>query len=177
MILANILAKIRRLFERCHEKVRGVAMLLLSVSEAKRQIKDLVEQVGRRNQVYYITRYSRPKVVMLSVDQYESLVRQVHRLQDELATLSAALDAPAGDDAPIWLPTPDGEMRAFQPHRPLSAEVRNAIRRAAQMALTQRNRTDEQVIQDGRTALDRAREEAIQDGRAIDDEAEAASDD
>ena len=69
MVLANILAKIRRLFERCNEKVRGVAMLILSVSEAKRQIKDLVEQVGRRNQVYYITPYSRPKVVMLSVDQ------------------------------------------------------------------------------------------------------------
>lgn len=152
-------------------------MLILSVSEAKRQIKDLVEQVGRRNQVYYITRYSRPKVVMLSVDQYESLVQQVHRLQDELAAVSAALDAPPDDDAPIWLPTPDGGTQAFQPHRPLSAEARDAIRRAAQMALTQRHRTDEQVLQDGRTALDRARREAIQDGRAIDREAEAASDD
>ena len=151
-------------------------MLILSVSEAKRQIKDLVEQVGRRNQVYYITRYSRPKVVMLSVDQYESLVQQVHRLQDELAAISATLGAPP-DDAPIWLPTPDGGVRAFQPHRPLSAEARDAIHRAAQMALSQRNRTNEQVIQDGRTALDRAREEAIKDGRAIDDEAEVARND
>lgn len=75
-------------------------MRILSVSEAKRQIKDLVEQVGRRNQVYYITRYSRPKVVMLSLDQYESPVRQVDRLQDEIAALSAALDAPPEDDAP-----------------------------------------------------------------------------
>lgn len=152
-------------------------MLILSVSEAKRQIKDLVEQVGGRNQVYYITRYSRPKVVMLSVDQYESLVQQVHRLQDELAAISATLDASPDDDAPIWLPTPDGGVRAFQPHRPLSAEARDAIRRAAQMALTQRNRTVEHVIQDGRAALDRAREEAIKDGRAIDDEAEAVFDD
>ena len=38
-------------------------MLLLSVSEAKRRIKDLVEQAGRRNQIFYITRYSRPKAV------------------------------------------------------------------------------------------------------------------
>ncbi|MBK9093724.1 MAG: type II toxin-antitoxin system Phd/YefM family antitoxin [Anaerolineae bacterium] len=132
--------------------VEVLPMLILSVSEAKRQIKDLVEQVGRRNQVFYITRYSRPKVVMLSVDQYESLVGQVNRLQGELAAVSAALDAHI-DDTPILLPTPEGGMRAFQPRRPVSSEVRDAIRRAAQMALAQRDRTTEQVIQDGRAAL------------------------
>ena len=66
-------------------------MLILSVSEAKRQIKDLVEQAAQRNDVFYITRYSRPKAVMMGVEQYERLVRQVSQLQDEMARIWAAL--------------------------------------------------------------------------------------
>ncbi len=152
-------------------------MLILSVSEAKRQIKDLVEQTGRRNQVFYITRYSQPKAVMMGVDQYESLVRQVSQLQGELARIWAALDAPADADEPILLPTPDGGMRMFQSRRPVTPDVRDAIRRAAQLALAQRERTPEQIIQDGRVALERARQEAMINGQAIADEAEAARDD
>jgi len=106
-------------------------MLILSVSEAKRQIKDLVAQAGLRNQVFYITRYSRPKAVMMSVEQYESLVRQVSQLQDDLARVWAALDAPADADQPVLFPTPDGGTRLFQPRRPVTPDVREAIRRAA----------------------------------------------
>ena len=152
-------------------------MLILSVSEAKRQIKDLVEQAGRRNQVFYITRYSRPKAVMMSVEQYESLVRQVSQLQGELARIWVALEVPTGADEPILLPMPEGGTRMFQPRRPVSPEVRDAIRRAAQLALAQRERTSEQVIQDGRAALELARQEAMANGRAIEDETEAARDD
>lgn len=152
-------------------------MLILSVSEAKRQIKDLVAQVGLRNQVFYITRYSRPKAVMMSVEQYESLVRQVSQLQGDLARVWAALDAPTGADQPILLPTPDGGTRLFQPRLPVTAEVREAIRRAAQLALAQRDRTPEQIIQDGRDALERARREAAMSGQAIAEDAEAARDD
>ena len=152
-------------------------MLILSVSEAKRQIKDLIEQAGRRNQVFYITRYSRPKAVMMSVHQYESLVRQVSQLQGELARIWAALEAPTRADKPILLPTSDGSVRTFQPSRPVSAEMRDTIRRAAQLALAQRERTPEQIVQDGCAALERARQEAIVSGRAIEDEAEAARDD
>jgi len=152
-------------------------MLILSVSEAKRQIKDLVAQAGLRNQVFYITRYSRPKAVMMSVEQYESLVRQVSQLQGDLARVWAALDAPTDVDQPILLPTPDGGTRLFQPRRPVTPEVREAIRRAAQLALTERERTPEQIIQDGRSALERARQEAILNGQAIAEEAEAARDD
>ncbi len=152
-------------------------MLILSVSEAKRQIKDLVEQVGRRNQVFYITRYSRPKAVMMSVEQYESLVRQVSQLQGELARIWAAVDAPTGADEPILLPTSDGGTRLFQPRRPITPDVREAIRRAAQLALAQRERTPEQIIQDGRAALEQARQAAILSGQAIEEEAEAARDD
>jgi prevent-host-death family protein len=152
-------------------------MLILSVSEAKRQIKDLVEQAGRRNQVFYITRYSRPKAVMMSVEQYESLVRQVSQLQGELVRIWAALEIPAGSDAPILLPMPGGGTRMFQPRRPVSPEVRDAIRRAGQLALAQRERTPEQIIQDGRAALELARHEAMASGHAIGDETEAARDD
>jgi prevent-host-death family protein len=152
-------------------------MLILSVSEAKRQIKDLVAQAGLRNQVFYITRYSRPKAVMMSVEQYESLVRQVSQLQDDLARVRAALDAPAGADQPILLPTPDGGTRLFQPRRLVTPEVREAIRRAAQLALAQRDRTLEQIVQDGRAALERARQEAALNGQAIAEDAEAARDD
>lgn len=88
-------------------------MLILSVSEAKRQIKDIVAQVGLRNQVFYITRYGRPKAVLMSVEQYESLVGQVSQLQGDLARVWAALDAPTGADQPILLPTPDGGTRLF----------------------------------------------------------------
>lgn len=152
-------------------------MLILSVSEAKRQIKDLVAQAGLRNQVFYITRYSRPKAVMMSVEQYESLVRQVNQLQGDLARIWAALDAPAGADQPILLPTPDGGTRLFQPRRPVTPEVREAVRRAAQLTLAQRARTPEQIIQDGRAALERARLEAILNGQAIAEDAEAARND
>jgi prevent-host-death family protein len=152
-------------------------MLILSVSEAKRQIKNLVEQAGRRNQIFYITRYSRPKAVMMSVDQYESLVRQISQLQGDLAHIWAALEAPTGADEPILLPTPDGGTRMFQPRRPVAPEVRDTIRRAAQLALAQRERTPEHIIHDGRAALERARQEALVSGRAIEDEAEAARDD
>lgn len=152
-------------------------MLILSVSEAKRQIKDLVEQTGRRNQVFYITRYSRPKAVMMSVDQYESLVRQVSQLQGDLARIWAAVEAPVGADEPILLPTPNGGTRMFQPRRPVSPEVRDTIRRAAQLALAQRGRTPEQIVQDGHAALERARQAAILSGQAIADEVEAGRDD
>lgn len=152
-------------------------MLILSVSEAKRQIKDLVAQVDLRNQVFYITRYSQPKAVMMSVQQYESLVRQINQLQGDLARVWAALDAPTDVDQPILLPTSDGGTRLFQPHRPVAPEVREAIRRAGQLALAQRDRTPEQIIEDGRVALERARKEAVLSGQAIAEEAEAAHDD
>lgn len=152
-------------------------MLILSVSEAKRQIRNLVEQADQRNQVFYITRYSRPKAVMMSVEQYESLVREVSQLQGELVSIWAALDATPGADEPILLTTPDGGTRVFQPRRPVSAEVREMIRRAAQLALAQRQRPAEQIIRDGQAALEHARQAAILSGQAITHEAEAASDD
>lgn len=149
-------------------------MLILSVSEAKRQIKDLVEQAEQGDDVFYITRYSRPKAVMMGVEQYESLVRQVSELQDELARIWAEVEAPSSEAEPILLPTPNGGTRRFQPNRPVSPEVRAAIQRAALLAMSQRERTPQQIVQDGQAALERARQQAVASGASIEDEAEAA---
>lgn len=145
-------------------------MLILSVSEAKRQIKQLVEQADQSDDVFYITRYSRPKAVMLGVEQYEDLVRQISQLQDELMHIWAALESPSSSDDHILLPTPTG-TRVFQPRSPISPEAGAAIRRAGLLAIAQRERTPQQVVKDGQIALERARQQAIRTGRAIDDEA------
>ncbi|MBE2235517.1 MAG: type II toxin-antitoxin system Phd/YefM family antitoxin [Anaerolinea sp.] len=149
-------------------------MLILSVSEAKRQIKDLVEQVDQGDDVFYITRYSRPKAVMMGVEQYEGLVRQVSELQGELARIWAEAEAPSSEAEPILLPAPNGGTRQLQPNRPMSPETRAAIQRAALLAFSQRERPPQQIVQDGHAALERARQQAIASGAAIDDEAEAA---
>jgi len=112
----------------------------------------------------------------MSVERYESLVRQVGQPQGDLAHIWAALDAPTGADQPILLPTPDGGTRLLQPCRPVTPEVRKAIRRAAQLALALRDRTPEQIIQDGRAALERARQEAVLNGQAIAEDSGAARD-
>ena len=152
-------------------------MLILSVSEAKRQIKDLVEQAGQGDDVFYITRYSRPKAVMMGVEQYEGLVRQVNQLQDELTRIWAAMEEPSSADEPVLLPTRNGGTRLFQPSRPVSSATRDAIRRAALLAVAQRERTHQQIVQDGQATLERARQQALLTGAAIDDESEAALDD
>ncbi|HSN74911.1 MAG TPA: hypothetical protein VL334_07445 [Anaerolineae bacterium] len=77
---------------------------------------------------------------------------------------------------PILLPTPSGGTRRFQPNHPLSPEVRAAIQRAALLAMSQRERTPQQIVQDGQAALERARQQAIMTGQAIDNEAEVVRD-
>jgi hypothetical protein len=74
------------------------------------------------------------------------------------------------------IPTPDGGTRPFQPGRPVTPEVREAIRRAAQLALVQRNFTPEQIIQDGAVVLECARQKAVLSGQAITEESEAVQD-
>lgn len=76
----------------------------------------------------------------------------------------------------MLIPTPDGGTRLFQPRRPVTPEVRKAIRRAAQLALAQRDRAPEQIIQDGTAVLERARQEAVLNGQAIAEDSEAARD-
>ena len=151
-------------------------MKIVSVSEAKRRIKELVEQVSQSDEVYYITRYSQAKAVMLGVESYEALVRRIEQLEDGLARVWAAIEGEEGEE-PIMLPTPDGRWRPFRPSRPVSPEVHAAIQRAARLAWQRRDWTPERTIQEGRRAIERARQEAIVQGVAIDDEREVALDD
>jgi len=76
----------------------------------------------------------------------------------------------------ILLPTPNGGTRRLQPNRPVSPEIRAAIQRAALLAMFQRERTPQQIVQDGQAALERARQQAIMTGQAIDNEAEVVRD-
>lgn len=80
------------------------------------------------------------------------------------------------EEKSVLLPTPGGGTRQFQPNRPVSPEVRAAIQRAALLAMSQRERTPQQIVQDGQAALERARQQAIMTGQAIDDGAEVVGD-
>ena len=71
---------------------------------------------------------------------------------------------------------PDDGTRLFQPRRPVTTEVRGTIRRAAQLALAQRNFTPEQILQDGAVVRECARQKAVLSGQAITEESEAVQD-
>lgn len=150
-------------------------MKIVPISEAKRQIKDLVDEASQGDEVYYITRYSQAKAVVLGIEHYETLLQRVERLEDGLAQVWAAIEGE--DDESVMLPTPDGRWRPFRPSRPVSPEVHAAIEQAARLAWQRRDWTPERTAQEGRRVIERARQEAIAQGIAIDNEREAALDD
>ena len=151
-------------------------MRIISISQAKRRIKDLVERASESDEVYYITRYSQAKAVVLGVEHYESLLRRIEQLENGLARVWAAIEGEESEE-PVMLPTPDGRWRPFRPSRPVSDEVRVAIQQAARLAWQRRDWSSERTVQEGRRAIERARQEAIARGTAIDDEREVALDD
>lgn len=165
MVLANIL-----------NKIEVVIMRIVPISEAKQQIKDLVEQASQSEEVYYITRYSQAKAVMLGVEYFETLLRRVEQLEDGLVQVWAAIEGEEGEE-PIMLPMPDGRWRPFRPARPVSPDVRAAIQRGARLAWQRRDWTPERTVQEGRQAIERARQEAVARGSAIEHEREVALDD
>ncbi|MCL4834221.1 MAG: type II toxin-antitoxin system prevent-host-death family antitoxin [Caldilineaceae bacterium] len=158
-------------------------MKIVSVSEAKRQIKELVEQAAEHEQIYYITRYSQAQAVMLGVEHYENLLDRMAKLEDEVRQIWSAVEVEetaAKSDSPresIVLPTADGGERSFHPDRAVSPQVYAAIQRAARLAWQQRNWTSQQSADAGRRSLDRARQKAIENGTAIETEVEAAVND
>ncbi len=151
-------------------------MKIIPISKAKQQIKELVERASQSDEVYYITRYSQAKAVVLGVEHYESLLRRIEQLENGLARVWATLEGDEGEE-PIMLPTPDGRWRPFHPTRPVSPEVRAAIQQAARLAWQRRDWTPERTVQEGRRAIERARQEAIAQGTAIEEEREVALDD
>ena len=76
----------------------------------------------------------------------------------------------------MLIPTPDGGTHLLQPGRPVTPEVGGTIRRAAQLALVQRNFTPEQIIEDGAVVMECARQQAVLRGQAITEESEAVQD-
>ena len=54
----------------------------LPISEARKKIFDIAEDVQRPNQHYTLTDKGRPKAVVLSVDEYSSLVETLEILSD-----------------------------------------------------------------------------------------------
>jgi prevent-host-death family protein len=150
-------------------------MQIVPISEAKRRIKKLVDEASQSDKVYYITRYSEAKAVMLGVEHYETLLQRVERLEDGLVQVWAAIEG-EGDES-VMLPTPDGRWRPFHPNRPVSPAVRAAIEQAARLAWQRRDWASEHTVQEGRQAIERARQAAIAQGSAIDNEREAALDD
>ena len=56
----------------------------LPISEARRKIFDIAEDVQRPNRHYTLTDKGRPKAVVLSVDEYQSLIETVDILNNPL---------------------------------------------------------------------------------------------
>lgn len=92
-------------------------------SEAKNGFAQLLERVGRRAKPVVITRNARPAAVVLSVDEYERLVRAA---PDPLANLSADFDRLV---ATMQAPAGQGSVDALFSATP--AELGVAARKAA----------------------------------------------
>jgi len=148
---------------------------IVPVSEAKRRIRELVEETEQDGTVFYIARYSRPKAVMLGVSQYEEMTARINRLEDYLA--QAMLMFNERDEGPLMIPTLEGRWRVFEPEQPISPELRQTLRETARIAWERRGWTQEMFIEAGERALERARADAIARGIAIEDEREAATGD
>lgn len=142
------------------------------VSEAKQRIRELMNRVEQDGDIFYVSRYSRPKAVMMGVLQYETLLARTNRLEEELAQLWLSLNEQS--DGPLMVPTADGKWRLFEPSRPISPETRAAIRRAARIAWDRRWWTRDKFVATGERTMERARADAIAQGISIADDSEAA---
>lgn len=142
------------------------------VSEAKQHIRELVEEAEQDGTVFYITRYSRPKAVMLGVGQYEALVARINLLEEHLAQAMFLFNE--RDEGPLMVPMMGGGWQVFDLEQPISPELRQTLREAAHIAWERRHWTREMFVAAGERSLERARADAIARGIAIEDEREAA---
>ena len=145
---------------------------MVPVSEAKRRIRELVEEAEQNDAVFYIARYNRPKAVMLGVGQYEELTAKIKLLEEHLA--QAMLLFNERNEGPLMIPMLGGGWRIFDPGQPISPELRQTLREAARIAWERRHWTREMFVEAGERSLERARADAIARGVAIHDEREAA---
>ncbi len=144
----------------------------VTVSEAKQHIRELMNKVEQDGDIFYVSRYSRPKAVMIGVPQYETLLARMNRLEEELAQLWLSLNEQG--DGPLMVPTADGKWRLFEPARPISPETRAAICQVARIAWDRHQWTRDQFVAAGERTMDQARAYAIAQGISIADDSEAA---
>jgi antitoxin YefM len=88
-----------------------MAMMVLSLAEAKDKLSAVVNDVTSTHEHYTITRHGRPVVVMLPVDDLEALEETIFWLEREIARLRAGQ---AVDDGPD---TSGDEMAAIMERR------------------------------------------------------------
>jgi antitoxin YefM len=88
-----------------------MAMMVLSLAEAKDRLSAVVNDVTSTHEHYTITRNGRPVAVVLPVDDLEALEETIFWLEREVARLRAG-------DAPVDGPdTPGDEMTAIMDQR------------------------------------------------------------
>lgn len=69
---------------------------MISVSEARSHLAELVEKVNEEQEPYHILARSTPRAVLMAEDAYNLLMEQLEDLQDSVAILQARLeDEPA----------------------------------------------------------------------------------
>jgi antitoxin YefM len=75
-----------------------LAMVVLSLAEAKDKLSALVNDVSSTHEHYTITRNGRPVAVVLPIDDLESLEETIFWLEREIARLRAGEPAAEGAD-------------------------------------------------------------------------------
>lgn len=58
------------------------AKTTISISEARRRIFDIAEEVQKPNKYYTFTENGKPKAVMLSAEEFDSLMENLEMLED-----------------------------------------------------------------------------------------------
>jgi len=123
-----------------------------------------------------VTQTAEKEELKMEIETGREILRRLDHIEEELSALRALLEQAGVKEAeePVMLPMPDGSERPFRPHRPVSRETLEGIRRAAQLARERKDWTREMTVEQGRRDLEQARADAIARGIAIEDEREAA---
>ena len=123
-----------------------------------------------------VTQTAEKEELKMEIETGREILRRLDRIEEELSALRALLEQAGVKEAeePVMLPMPDGSERPFRPHRPVSRETLEGIRRAAQLARERKDWTREMTVEQGRRDLERARADAIARNIAIDEDWEAA---
>ena len=69
---------------------------IITVSELKARMSNLLAEVEEKGIPLYVTQYGKPKAVITSYDEYETLLKKIEDLEDMLA-MKESLEAPEGE--------------------------------------------------------------------------------